>query len=592
MALSAYEKNSIVKYVKTHALGQIYYLDLCAVLSKGRKASYQELIEFFAAYVLDNLNKNTTTPKVLEKFLNCMNTFLTWCLEDNLGIEGLLFGKLNTIAAAYTENYTLDKEGILEPEINHLKEILNEYDAPQEKLVSYYIEQMDGLQRAYDQLHKDYESLLARCQTLDSEQASKNQKLKKQQSIVTDLQNEKVRLKNEVTRLNREIQNLQAAFDRENAELRSSLTEANTKIATQEQLLDGFTLKSQEQETKENQIKLRSQRQAKIEKLLLSQLAEGQASLEDVAESMSLPLGEIKDDFVVALTHLQKLINIQPKKLASSPQYVIVPPDIATKETLDLIVPPECRTYDILLVSDIHISQVSNEVIRDCEQILNYCTKHGIKLILNAGDYFSFSHHPKNKNFGGVNSAKKLVEQAITNLPSAPGIYHAVLGGNHDRICNPYGIDAISALAAAREDFISLGYGHATITINGIHSLLTSFMIHHPTFKYPDPTPNEPLGNQPLANYLKSYYANFGIDREDSYLDIVGHGHLSYLDTLNGICNVPSLRFDRQNNGAWHLKIYFDEQTNIKYMVFKALNYHNRLIPTTEMVYQHLTLKK
>ena len=75
---------------------------------------------------------------------------------------------------------------------------------------------------------------------------------------------------------------------------------------------------------------------------------------------------------------------------------------------------------------------------------------------------------------------------------------------------------------------------------------------------------------------------------EDNYIDLFGHFHASRLDTINGFASLPSLFYDKERAGVWHVKIYLDEKKNIKYMVFIQLLAVKNLNKISEVGYQKI----
>ena len=92
--------------------------------------------------------------------------------------------------------------------------------------------------------------------------------------------------------------------------------------------------------------------------------------------------------------------------------------------------------------------------------------------------------------------------------------------------------------------------------------------------------------------YIRDTYTVFMTEflppagREDSYIDIFGHMHTSQFNYSDGYCFVPSYFEGGSKRGACHLRIYFDEDTDIKYMVFMPLTITDRLIKNTEIIYE------
>ena len=218
--------------------------------------------------------------------------------------------------------------------------------------------------------------------------------------------------------------------------------------------------------------------------------------------------------------------------------------------------------------------------------INDYCAKNGISLVLNLGDFYDgFGGNPLDYESACKN--QKLVEESITAIPRADGIYHAVLGGNHERNISYGGIDPIKMLTDEREDFIDLGYYHSTVCLDGNFGTMGKFDLHHPSnFDFPIDLEEDGLIVDGMNEYLDDFYSRYGRNRDESYIDIFGHTHRNQFNYASGYCYVPAFFDGKSRRGACHLRIYFDEDTGIKYMVFMPLGITNKLVKNNEIVYQ------
>ena len=298
-----------------------------------------------------------------------------------------------------------------------------------------------------------------------------------------------------------------------------------------------------------------------------------------------------RDEVYSLLTRMKSRINIQSNTFSLTPSYKILSPHISEDGEFKIDIPAGCKHYDIMLVGDFHIKDIDHKVLTGFDLLNNYCTNNGINLILNIGDFFNGT--PGHIfEYDGAISNYQVVEKSISMIPKAPGIYHAVLGGNLDRNIVKYGFDPIKMLCQEREDFIDLGYTHATIALNGFYNPLGRFDIHHPyTFDFPIDLDDDGIDLVDINGYLDDVYNKQGRSRNDSYVDIFGHTHRSQVNYPGSYCFIPSYFEGKSRRGACHLRIYFDEESDIKYMVFMPLTISDRLVKNTEIVYQKI-LKK
>ncbi len=623
MALTSYEKIKVIKYLKDTPMGHIYYLDICQVLSKGRKASYQELIEFLTQYTINDLNKDNASKSLLSKCVSVVSTLLSWLKNP----DEVLIGQIRLIKETYN-NYLmrngLDKVEELDTEINVLDNYLQQkYPIANEEQVIAYIKEINSLQDQIKQLTKELKELTSSYEALSkknkdqekavskkteetrlaNEAAQKSQqeinklnsKQKELTKTINELQKRLTELENDNNSLNstnNDLQTLITSLKEEVTILSSKINELESLLTSKEETLKLYADKERRESLLEMQQAEKETQKEEIKELILAKLTSGCLILDELYTDLALKGYEVTIDEVLSyINELKQGLNIVTAGLSPTLKYVIVPPSINYNETFDIGLPADCKSYDILLLSDLHLSIIDEAIISDYDKILDYCAANNIKIILNAGDFFCFKYPFKTEMLKGLTGSKKIVEKAISKLPTSDDVYHAILGGNHDKDALGYGFDAIKMLTEGRRDFIDLGYDHATITFNGQTNIFHSFMLHHPAAKFIDPVLDERFDNDALSQSLDSYYNNVNRKRTNSYIDILGHFHRSGLDPLNGICTVPSLWHDRFNNGAWHMKVYFAEDANIKYIVFKPLILKDKLVATTDIVYQKLILK-
>ena len=286
------------------------------------------------------------------------------------------------------------------------------------------------------------------------------------------------------------------------------------------------------------------------------------------------------------LSEMRKDINITNGTFTRKPTYKVVKPRLMANGKFMIDVPSECKHMDVMLVSDFHIKEFDKKTLEGFDMLNDYCAKNGIGLILNLGDFYNgFSSRPIDYT-NAVNN-RKIVEESIDVIPKADGIYHAVLGGNHERNMSNYGFDPLKMLTDERDDFIDLGYYHSTICLDGVMGNIGKFDLHHPSeFNFPVDLDEDGLTVDDMNDYLEEVYTNIGRSRDDSYIDIFGHTHRNQFNYASSYCYIPPYFEGKNRRGACHLRIYFDEDTGIKYMVFMPLSVSTKLTKNNEIVYQ------
>lgn len=286
------------------------------------------------------------------------------------------------------------------------------------------------------------------------------------------------------------------------------------------------------------------------------------------------------------LTKVSEKVNITSLQECFPPVYGIREPII--RKNVEFLVDNKEEVFDILFVSDFHFKLLELSDQSSIDGMYNYCAMNGINLIVNLGDTLSLylnSEDVAKYGYGKVKEFRESLKIINESFPRNTNIYHAFLGGNHDAQALMFGVDIVEGLGKSREDFISLGYNYANIAFNTVDGIKERLFLHHPFTKL---EADQDLGA--IKSYLKHFYKHvIHFNRDNSYIDFMGHFHKSELDFDNGFCMVPSLTHDRQINGAWHAKIYFDKTTGkINYIMFLPLVFmdNNKLVHTSEIVYK------
>ena len=270
---------------------------------------------------------------------------------------------------------------------------------------------------------------------------------------------------------------------------------------------------------------------------------------------------------------------------AEKPTYKVTAPLFEKNGEFNISLPYDTKYYDIMLVSDFHITEFDEKTLTVMDRLNEYCVKNGIRLILNLGDFFE-GFGVKNLNYESAIKNYRLIEDGIKLMPKADNLYHAILRGNHDRNITNYGFDPIKLLASEREDLIDLGYRYSCVSISNPETNLGEFGIHHPdTFDFPIDLDEDGVEADKIEEYLKKVYTKNSRSINNSYIDIFGHTHKSQFNYTSGYCFIPPYLKSNARKGAVHLRIYFDTDNKIKSMVFMTLDYSN-LSKNNEIVWQ------
>jgi len=617
MPITTVDKLKINKYIKENKVGEIYYNEMCEAIGKKEKISDIEFLEYFTDCVLIEFRKDTKiSAKHVCKLVATVDTFLGWISEENLSVRDETLDKIRSFKEFYQEyldrtNYAMDGE-LNDKYIQNLLYTVDNLFPESEKSESLtkYINQITELEKQIKILEKE---LLDVQKKFESSQKTITQKQEKIESLGSNLMqatNEANNKKSEIESLQKQIRELSSKISELGKELQLKSIELE-KISNSNIKLNSELLKFKEEveiltiELKQlrkivkdvEKIKKQEEKliakENKLESLIYEQLLFNNRSIEEIiniAESSGITTNV--SQVLELLKRMKSQINIGNGGFSLSPTYKILTPQVDENGEFSINLPYSTKYYDIMLVSDLHITNFDTKTISLFEHLNEYCTKNGINLILNLGDFFE-GFGNKTPKYENAIKNYQLIEQGIKLIPRTEGLYHAILGGNHDYNITIYGFDPIKLLTNDRDDLISLGYSHSVISLNNPEKSLGEFDIHHPNnFTFPLNLSEEGLDTEKIENYLKEIYSKNNRNRDNSYIDIFGHTHKSQLNYLNSYCLVPAFLKTSSKTNAIHLRIYFEQDKAIKYMVFMPLNHNTKLVKNNEIVYQKQLIKE
>lgn len=328
---------------------------------------------------------------------------------------------------------------------------------------------------------------------------------------------------------------------------------------------------------------------SQIEREIINKLFGDSLSIDELLKYLKRKGYEIElDDLRKILLNIKQRINITRDDVIYFPQmYQVCKPRF--EEYNEMIIDVgENKSMDFLLVSDMHLSKIDTKTLEDLEKMYDYAVEKNIKLILNLGDFvFCVSDHlVRSKSYDDYVMAMRTCDDIASFFPYDKNIFHAVMGGNHDEDIMSFGFDPLKRICMQRSDFLLLGYNHATVRFCAGNENDSKIMLHHPKQRVPNALLENCYDVDLLKKMLKGYYDNQGLNKDDYYMDFLGHFHKASFDMMNNYCVVPSYFKDRLKNGALHLKVYFDKNKKINYLVVLPLVIENKLTPVNELVFK------
>ena len=592
MAITAVDKVKINKYLKEHAFGDICYLGMCEAIGKRQKIDDVEFIKYFTETIINEFqNSDKVSINHMTKLITTVEAFLTWINESNSKIDEEILDKIRSFGDFYQEYIDrTNQEKDFDFYNDYIDDLLKKVDELylseiKSESITKYISKIKELEDLVNKLNRELKNAEIIKNSIQSSNEQKSNDIERLSKEITDLRNETKnksknikRLNENIDSLNIEIEQLQkkvVSIEEENILLKpykekyEEVFEEVSKL--RKEVKDYFKIKKQEEET--------NAKNREIESLIYSKLLLERVSLDGLLKFVQdNGMVSSKNEIYSLLKNIKSIIKVDESSFSKCPSYKIVSPTIVEDRTFSINVPNECKSIDLMLAADFHIQEFNKKALLQFDMLNEYCVNHGINLILNLGDFFN-GLCCKNVDYDNAIKNYRLVEEAISLIPKANGLYHAILGGNHDLSIVKYGFDPLEVLSNNREDIINLGYLHSTIQFENSIKKIGEFDIHHPdTFTLPM-SMNDDVTE--MNSYLEDVYNRCGRDRSNSYIDIFGHTHINRFNYPESYYYIGPFK-----TCACHVKINFDEDNEIQNMIFMPLSVTSKLTKNNEIVYQ------
>jgi len=604
MAITVIDKIKINDYMRKTAASDIYYKPMRVAICKKGNIKDIEFLEYFVEYTVEMLSKDEKVSfKNLLKYVFVIGNFLVIANDENQEVSDDILNKIRSLDDFYNDYL---KRMEIEPDLefeNVMKSVLdtvNElYPSENKKeIIIEYINKISELEKNIKEFERKQIEVSNLCKSLQESCKEKNIRLDEFNKEVMALQSSIKHKESEIIELNskivelekiiNELENKITFLENDNDEL-NLVKERYLLLTNEVEKLKEFIKNFEDEKSKNYNLEIREK---KLESLIYKKLLLGELTISEIINSLK------KEGFICSLDEVNNIlkkirtrINIVNGSFSTSKTYKVASPNIIENDNLSINLNSDSSYYDIMLVSDFHISEFNTRTLNGLDKLYDYCVSNNIKLILNLGDFFH-GLGGKPCNYYDALKNYSILEDTVLKMPKIDGVYHAILGGNHDKKLTAYGFNPLNFLASEREDFIDLGYTHSTISLNLPNQKLGEFDLHHPdTFDFPIDFTDDGISSLELISYLDNVYKKQGRKRKDSYIDILGHTHKSQFNSLDSYVYVPAFFEKETKRGACHLRIYYDTK-GIKYMIFMPLSFINQLVKTNEIVYEKVLSNK
>lgn len=465
-------------------------------------------------------NKNMPNDELLEIFAK---------IDHNIISNGIILAGESVDSNLEIESEVVEEEEVslsIEDVLKQFHELENKYDKQSCELEEYRKKDISNEKK----LNKKEQFI-----------QSQQEDIKKLREQVKELKNTSIKQEKQVSKLSQDKEQLLE----DNQELVK-----NNHIITRELTQNrGILQQLQKRVTVIDQKEQEDLKEQEIIDQIFQIITEKEVTIEEIYYRLEKKISPKR--IKKALQQLKMQINLSYDEIKGcSPVYKVSKPIIEINKVIN--VKPYRNTLDILVVSDFHIGQFSEYDKKVINRIYEYAYDNGIKMILNLGDFFSYDYLSGTDTINKISYNEKVLEQVIENMPYDSSIHHYLLGGNHDKRLLNYGIDPLKVLESRRSDIHSLGYDDAIISFKN-----DAIALHHMNKRLPENL-NHEFDSEEFKKVFNEYIISNGLNHGNVLFDLFGHFHKSYINIEDNYAFVPSLFNDRIQNGALHLKFYFD----------------------------------
>lgn len=634
MELNQVDKVKLFGYLRSHSIDDIYFSDLTDHVLNTKKYSVQDITIYFIGYVESSFNSNTFSDNVILKMLKFIHTYFVYFSADFKDLKSSYIETVSNFQVKYEEylkrtNSPENDEVVVS--ISHILSSIRDYKiVPSPKGESH--KETEELNKRIEKLQEEVKECKRKIKEYQDNSALYDKKIKHRDNKIETLSEDIEKQKNKIAELNdiilsyeNSIRELKAILsdnpDDENKKASGLDTLENLKKLCRELLQELSSIKTsygiilvekqnlitrlreleslkqkyiegmanysalskQLQKAEEERFGAEQEGRQdklgeKINKIIIESLFKKELSTEEILAILnSAGYFMSQEQLFKCLKDLSSIMNISPSKLTLGEKvFSIHHASYRTGETFTVDL-SDTGELDLLFASDFHIYGWNiNTRIDSYQRLLDYCNMNGIKLIVNLGDFFDWSKEGYQFSYDYFSRCLEDIDGLAANMPKLDGLHHLVLGGNHD-IDNMYlGCDFLGTFISKRDDFISLGHENCTLELSRTDQSVTKLLLAHP---------RETIQKCAIANSIDSICNKMGVKENDYAFKFLGHHHSSFLDFEHATCIVPSLTIDRIKNGAWHVKIYFNEK-GIDDIVFLPLVLDKELYPTSRILYR------
>ena len=587
--LNQIEKNKILNSIKNNTIHKFLKTEIVSKKCSINKCC--DILEFLINEIEKKLTKKRKkSTKTISNLLYSLYVISASILSANnkILVDKESYDKILKFKKLYEENIeSIDTNDI--NVINNIHKIFKKVNLLEMKEENIIEEKKDNIKSETSNEEKDNlkDNLKeAKRKIKELNKTIKDLKLELEKCVdeetINSYKKEIINLNNKIKDLNETISNLSSknqSIESINENLKKQITDITNSLTNRNQALENEISTYKEKANKYDKEKIQKEYEKELDNLILTYIADEDLTIEELLVGLKFKFPNVsKNNILESLKRLQSTYILTKDNILNN-EFTY---KLGKKRNKFYTVKNDTDTLDMIIISDLHIDNSIDLRLNNLNYIYDYAAKNNIKTIVNLGDTIDGRIYNDKSTLENLKHYDELVNKTIEKLPKDENIINLLLGGNHDRSLLDLGIDVTDRIDKNRLDYINLGNDHAMLKFND-----TNVGLHHFNRRYDDNFINITNPNDfELFKTLNDYYTYRGIDKKNTFIDLLGHFHVSKISIPNNYITIPSLNFDHIQNGAYRIKLFFDSKGNIKNSILIPLIVDSKVIESTSITYK------
>ena len=587
--LNQIEKNKILNSIKNNTIHKFLKTEIVSKKCSINKCC--DILEFLINEIEKKLTKKRKkSTKTISNLLYSLYVISASILSANnkILVDKESYDKILKFKKLYEENIeSIDTNDI--NVINNIHKIFKKVNLLEMKEENIIEEKKDNIKSETSNEEKDNlkDNLKeAKRKIKELNKTIKDLKLELEKCVdeetINSYKKEIINLNNKIKDLNETISNLSSknqSIESINENLKKQITDITNSLTNRNQALENEISTYKEKANKYDKEKIQKEYEKELDNLILTYIADEDLTIEELLVGLKFKFPNVsKNNILESLKRLQSTYILTKDNILNN-EFTY---KLGKKRNKFYTVKNDTDTLDMIIISDLHIDNSIDLRLNNLNYIYDYAAKNNIKTIVNLGDTIDGRIYNDKSTLENLKYYDELVNKTIEKLPKDENIINLLLGGNHDRSLLDLGIDVTDRIDKNRLDYINLGNDHAMLKFND-----TNVGLHHFNRRYDDNFINITNPNDfELFKTLNDYYTYRGIDKKNTFIDLLGHFHVSKISIPNNYITIPSLNFDHIQNGAYRIKLFFDSKGNIKNSILIPLIVDSKVIESTSITYK------